>query len=277
MCINESDEVYCFGYNASGQLGLGNNQESYNYPQKIESLRDVEFIECGHRFTFCKTKYNDIFCWGSNLYGQLGLGNNYTHRAPILCSSLLNENVIDIKCGSFTIALTSYGDVLSCGSNYKAQLGRESDNYSSFKKIEELSDITRIECGSTHSLCININYDLFVFGYNELGQLGLGDTEDIHKPIKHPSLSNIIDISKGGNHTFVKTSNNEIYAFGKNYNSQLGIKTEHYKQLTPIRVFEENEDIWCSNINKSNAKSARSVLPRPSNEEDNSPPKKKQK
>ena len=63
--------------------------------------------------------------------------------------------------------------------------------------------------------------------------------------------------SKGGCNTFVKTSNNEIYAFGSNKFSQLGIKTEYKKQLTPIRVFEDNEDIWYSNINNSKAKSAR--------------------
>merc|ERR1739841_51650 len=98
--------------------------------------------------------------------------------------------------------------------------------------------------------------DLYLFGGNVYGQLGLGDTNNRHKPIKHPSLSNIIDISKGGFQTFTKTSNNEIYAFGQNNYSQLGIKTEDKNQLTPIRVFEDNEDIWISNINKSKAKSA---------------------
>jgi len=102
---------------------------------------------------------------------------------------------------------------------------------------------------------------LYVFGDNGSGQLGLGDTDKRNKPIKHPSLSNIIDISNGGNHTFVKTSNNEIYAFGKNGNSQLGIKTENRNQLTPIRVFEDNEDIWSSNITKKpTAKSARTKI-----------------
>ena len=50
----------------------------------------------------------------------------------------------------------------------------------------------------------------------------------------------------------------------------LGIETENIEQITPIRVFA---DIWFSSINKSKAKSARSILPRPSNEDDNSPPK----
>ena len=108
-------------------------------------------------------------------------------------------------------------------------------------------------------MCIDINNDLFVFGTNHNAQLGLGGINSRNKPIKHPSLSNIVDISKGGNHTFVKTSNNEIYAFGNNKYSQLGIETEDEEQLTPIRVFEGNEDIWYSNIIKSKAKSARVV------------------
>ena len=56
-------EVYSFGRNYYGQLGIGNN-ESYYSPQLISSLKDVEFIECGGDHTFCKTLNNEIFCWG---------------------------------------------------------------------------------------------------------------------------------------------------------------------------------------------------------------------
>ena len=278
VCVCENGFVYSFGVNEDGQLGLGNN-EIYNTPKVISSLKDVEFIECGEDHTFCKTSNNEIFCWGKNRWGQLGLGNRDNQNTPILCSSLSNEDVIDIKCGSIhTLALTSNGDVLSCGNYIFGQLGREADTNksSSFQKIEDFAKISRIECGNAHSLCIDIDNNLYVFGYNIQGQLGLSDFALRHKPIKNPSLSNIIDISKGGYSTFVKTSNNEIYAFGNNEFLQLGIKTENNNQITPIRVLEGREDIWFSKI-KSKAKSARSILPRPSNEDDNSPPKKKQK
>ena len=280
MCLSENGEVYSFGYNDDRQLGLGKNNtlyyqvtsllknlngrstlDYYNTPQLISSLKDVEFIECGGYHTFCKTLNNEIFCWGKNDYGQLGLENRDNQNTPILCSSLSNEDVIDIKCGNnHTLVLTSNGDVFSCGWNMYGQLGRETNSYL-FEKIEKLSEISRIECGYNHSLCIDFNNDLYTFGDNDCGQLGLGDIEK-SIPIKHPTLSNIIDISNGGFHTFVKTSNNEIYAFGHNNYSQIGIKTEDKKQLTPIRVFEDNEDIWYSNINKSKAKSARSILSR---------------
>ena len=74
---------------------------------------------------------------------------------------------------------------------------------------------------------------------------------------KYSLLSNIIDISNGGNHNFVKTSNNEIYAFGWNRISQLGVESELENQYFPVPSFQNSEDIWCSKINKSKAKSAR--------------------
>ena len=150
---------------------------------------------------------------------------------------------------------------MSCGHNSFGQLGRNNIGTSctSFQKIEDLLEITRIECGDNHSICRNINNDLYVFGLNSNGQLGLSDTITRKKPIQNPSLSNVIDISKGGIHTFVKTSNNEIYAFGNNEYSQLGAIT-NAKQLTPIRVFEGNEAFLYSNIGKSKAKSARSIV-----------------
>merc|ERR1712100_843974 len=100
----------------------------YNTPQLISSLEDVEFIECGRNHTFCKTFNNEIYCWGCNFEGKLGLDNRDNQYTPILCSSLSNEDIIDIKCGhNHTLVLTSNGDVLSCGSNVAGQIGREID------------------------------------------------------------------------------------------------------------------------------------------------------
>ena len=76
-----------------------------------------------------------------------------TKKYIILCSPLSNEDMIDIKCGSIhAVVLTSNGDVLSCWLNKYRQLGRETndDHPLSFKKIEEISEIIRIECGGIH-------------------------------------------------------------------------------------------------------------------------------
>ena len=266
ICLSCDGFLYSFGQNSNGELGLGNNEEIYSSPQKFDFLENIEFIECGGHHTFCKTLNNEIYCWGLNEDGQLGLGNTENQNIPILCSSLLSEDVVDIKCGLFhSLALTVNQNVLSCGKNRSGQLGLEgaikdwNAKISSFQKIPEFSEITRIECGSEHSISIDVHGNFYVFGSSEYSQLGLGDYREKYHPTKHPSLSNVIDISKGGESTLVKTSKNEIYGFGKNGLSQLGIISEFHSQLSPIRVWEGSEDRWGSKIIISKAKSARSI------------------
>ena len=255
ICISETGHCYTFGQLDSKQ----------NYQETID-LQDIDFVQCGRKFVFFKLQNNKVYCWGENNVGQLGIGNIVSQLIPFHCNDW-PYNVIDIKCGAnHTLVLTSNGDVYSCGDNSRGQIGyfclnREAYRY--LQKIEDLSGVTIIGCGLTHSMVVDGFGDFYGFGDNSFGQLGLGDTVKRYKPIKHPSLSNIIDISNGGLSTFVKTISNEIYAFGYNSFSQLGIeiKTNEKlkKQLTPIRVFEDNENIWCSKISKSKVKSARSI------------------
>ena len=181
ICLTENGEVYSFGYNVHGQLGLGNNINSFNSPQKIEVLTNIEFIECGSLHIFVKNVNNDIYFWGGNNFGQLGIGNSDNQIAPVLFSSLPSESIVDIKCGwAHTLILTSNGDVLSCGHGYYGQLGKKTIGLFSpfFHKIEGLEGIIRIECGYCNSICIDINNNMYVFGNNEYGQLGLGDTDN---------------------------------------------------------------------------------------------------
>ena len=258
ICVSEDGCVYSFGDNNAGQLGLDNVNTQF-FPKKIESLNDVDFVECGSSFVICKTLNNEIFCWGNNFFGQFGNGTKTNKPSPLKTVGW-PDDVVDIKCGAnHTLVLTLNQEVYSCGSNIDGQLGREIDDKSPahvLRKIESLAEVSRIECGNKHSMCIDTYHNLYIFGGNSFGQLGLGDTENRKDSIKHPSLLNVIDISKGGFSTFVKTSENEIYAFGKNTCTQLGLQTEEENQLTPIRVFLDNENIWYSN-NILKSKSAR--------------------
>ena len=265
ICLSETFILYSFGRNTNGQLGLGNDEENYNSPQKIESLKDVEFVECGGFHVFCKTQNNQLFSWGSNTYGELGLGHTDEQYTPIQCSSpsLLNEFIVDIKCGrDHTLILTSRNEVFSCGKNNYGQLGLQlGTSYSPlFQKIENLSEITRIECGKYHSMCIDATNQFYIFGNNEFVVLGLGeDSPSFILPIKHPFLSNIIDVSSQGTISFVKTSKNEIFSLGWRNNVGL-VFSDNEVQFTPIQVFKDKEYIWISSMNAPRAKSARSII-----------------
>ena len=262
LCLSENGELYSFGLNSYGQLGYASNETSdgnipiCSQPRRIEPLENVKLVQCGTCHVICVTETNEVYAWGNNRDGQLGSCDSETKKVPFKCE--YPNNIVDIRAGfSHTLVLTEDKEVFTCGKdNY---IGRRDVIFRNIPKKIELSEIVRIECGTYHSLCIDIHGDLYMFGKNDFGQLGIvSDSIHVLDPTKHPSLSNIVDISSRGNHTFVKTLPNEVYAFGDNEYSQLGIKTKSKKQFTPIKV-HGFEDIWYSSAKRSNAKSARSV------------------
>ena len=259
MCLSEEGKLFSFGNNSFGQLGLGSTK-SYTSPQQILSVENIDFVECGRTFAICYTFDSDVYCWGENGPGQLGIECEEIYF-PKNCTDSWPENIVDIKCGIYhTLVLTSNQEVYSCGSGTDGKLGRVltgKNSSSSLEKIQGLSEIVRIECGDSYSMCIDIYNELYVFGNNAVGQLGLCDTLTRYSPVKNTYISNIIDISSKGDRSFVKTSLNEIYTFGDN--SSLGEESRD-NIFTPVRVFQGQENIWRSSVNFSKAKSARSII-----------------
>merc|ERR1712227_320537 len=93
---------FCFSLNISGF-----DYTTCNFPQKVDSLEDIDFVECGHEYIICKDFRNDIYVWGDNNEGQLGLGTRNKRHKPIKCDNWPND-IVDIKCGYFhTLVLTS--------------------------------------------------------------------------------------------------------------------------------------------------------------------------
>ncbi|MFO0661314.1 MAG: hypothetical protein U0165_15995 [Polyangiaceae bacterium] len=73
-CVLLSDQtVRCWGSNGQGQIGQESNVASRNHPAKIPSLSGVEDIVVGDKHTCAKTTSGDVYCWGDNSKGQIGI------------------------------------------------------------------------------------------------------------------------------------------------------------------------------------------------------------
>ena len=83
MAVLENGEVYGWGYNGNGQLGLGNNINQLN-PCRVTALQGVVVtsVMCGYAHTMAVTDEGGLYAWGANSYGQLGTGNKANCCTP---------------------------------------------------------------------------------------------------------------------------------------------------------------------------------------------------
>ena len=73
--------IYSWGYNAQGQLGLGNTTY-YSFPVHVGTLTTWLNIAGGGYHSLATKTDGTLWSWGSNQFGQLGLGNTTNYSSP---------------------------------------------------------------------------------------------------------------------------------------------------------------------------------------------------
>lgn len=86
--------------------------------------------------------------------------------------------------------------------------------------------IVQIAAGLHHSVLLTDEGNVYTFGSNQFGQLGLGDFNNRFSPTKVKTdmvtRGSITQIAAGSNHTILLSSLGEVLTFGSNQNQQLG-------------------------------------------------------
>ena len=115
-------KVLGWGQNANGEVGSGSQASSLLQPQVLSGLPPVRALSSGFIHNFALTRDGRVFAWGSNAFGQLGLGDNIDRFQPTEVAGL--TNVIAIVGGyRFSAALKTDGTVWAWGDNSNYQLG----------------------------------------------------------------------------------------------------------------------------------------------------------
>lgn len=127
MAVGAKD-VYAWGSNEYGQLGTGEHgpEACCVRPTPLKLLHDmmVTQVVCGRYHTICVTAQSQVFAWGHNQLGQLGLGDKRDRAAPTAVDALWALPVTQLTAGdAHSGALTTNGHMFMWGSNQYGQLG----------------------------------------------------------------------------------------------------------------------------------------------------------
>ena len=134
----------------------------------INNLNNIIQISAGYDYSLTLTSDGQIYSFGINNYGQLGLGDDENKNIPMLISKL--DNIISVSAGIFaSLALTNNGQVYAFGDNHYGQLGLEITGDIDipkliFKLIDQNLNIIEISAGFNQSLVVTDNDDVFGFG-----------------------------------------------------------------------------------------------------------------
>jgi alpha-tubulin suppressor-like RCC1 family protein len=128
-------------------------------------------IDTGDSHT-CAIYNTKAYCWGFNLYGQLGI-NSTLHQISPVQVHLLN-NVISVSCGSqFSCFLQGNLEMYCVGSNGNSQLG---DSNTQDRRLPYLvgTSIIQITTGGYHTCSVSNTNVVLCWGMNGFGQIGQG-------------------------------------------------------------------------------------------------------
>lgn len=141
MAVCEKGNVFSWGCSDGCQLGLSEEQLAnfenislgISIPVLVLQNQDIISVSAGTAHSLALTKDGDVYAWGFNNYGQLGLGFS--------------------------------------GEDFEPGTGNAGSIVYTPRKIEALEGlgVREIICGSTFSMFISNTHELFACGINDLG------------------------------------------------------------------------------------------------------------
>jgi len=253
LALTNTGQLYGWGNNEFGQLTFESKDDVLspvliNLNTFLDENEIIIDVEAGTFSSYIITSKGNLFAWGKNDYGQLGIGDKINRKNPAKITSLSSESdpvvriitskafeeIIPFRNESFVIAQTRSNKIYSWGRNNYGQLG--TGNFSDLSSpilvnlnLNNNETIADIALGTSHALLLTNQKRIYAWGRNNRGQLGLNNKDNKNIPtlisgIYIPQVGVINNVEAG--HEFSgfiveASSKNSVYTFGRNRTSFL--------------------------------------------------------
>lgn len=230
IAINIYGEVWTWGRNDKGQLGDGTTVDR-SYPVQVMitnddgqlvPLKNVMIVAAGEKHSVALTRDGILYTWGDNSKGQLGSGNS---------ASALAYSTRPVTVAGENNSSKSLSEML----------------------VEKNESISNIAAGRDHTLAVSNQGNLYSWGANTYGQLGVNSRDNRYFPVQVKGyngggyLTDVILIGAGAEHSLAVRTDGSVWSWGRNNKGQLGQSTNGvnntYKDMqTPDRVLKGEYD-----------------------------------
>ncbi len=258
--IKLDNTLWCWGLGNYGELGAGvdttgkpivpNTANGIYMIQVIDpkasasppSVTTWISVSAGSRFTCAIDSLSDLYCWGENRFGQLGLGDKISQYVPTNVTAPLGVTWSKVSTGySTTCGVTNNGNQnLYCwGSNGVGQVGVDLSTATLSPTVVTTVSSTAsgfpwvdISINAYHTCArkndgITGQGSLWCWGGNEYGQAGNGNFDYFYSsfqylPTQVSAGTEWKNFSAGLDSTCAIKSDNSLWCWGRNFAGQLG-------------------------------------------------------
>ncbi|MDO8987538.1 MAG: RCC1 repeat-containing protein, partial [Coriobacteriia bacterium] len=219
LALKSDGTLWAWGWNGTGQLGLGDLDDRY-VPVQLGSRTDWVSIDTGMYHSLAIRSDGTLWAWGYNLKGELGDGSTTMRTSPVQVSG---TDWVSVKPGFFyTLGLKSDGTLWSWGYNNHGQLGLGDTVDRHTPTQVGGTGWTSTAAGQSHSLAVQGDGTLWSWGDNANGQLGLNDTSPRSAPAQVAGTG-WVSVAAGSSHTLATRSDGTLWGWGLNYAGNLGL------------------------------------------------------
>ncbi|NXM85216.1 RPGR regulator, partial [Oenanthe oenanthe] len=238
LVYTEKGNVYAAGGNSEGQLGLGDTEErtTFHLVSFFTNQHKIKQLSAGSYTSAAVTEDGQLFVWGDNSEGQIGLASEASVSIP--CKVDIGKPISFVSCGYYHSALiTGDGELYTFGEPVNGKLGLFPEQLKNNRVPQPvlgiMDKVKKVACGGEHTVVLT-EKAVYTFGLGQYGQLGHGTfvfETSVPKPVKHLKKHKICNIACGENHTAVIAENGLMFTFGDGRHGKLGFGEESFTNL----------------------------------------------
>ncbi|MFY2556832.1 MopE-related protein [Corallococcus terminator] len=241
LALDTSGQVWAWGKNDFGQVGLGTAGGTVLLPTRVATLSSISAIAANGNLSLALGQDGRLWAWGQNVSGQVGTGTaTSAEPTPRQVNSL--PTIRAIAAGhNHVLALDADGNVWAWGKNDFGQVGTGSATASVLVPtlLANLPRAKAIAAGSGHSLAIDEQFgNVWAWGQNSSGQVGSGTpgATPVLTPTAVNGLFAATHVSAGHSFSMVIMGNGFVKTWGLNASGQLGHGVAGGNSVVPVDV-----------------------------------------
>jgi alpha-tubulin suppressor-like RCC1 family protein len=254
--IRPDGRVFTWGRNNSGQLG-DLTQTQRNLPTELTSasgwnLTSFIAISAGYAATLGIRSNYDLISWGrlgangsanqnrSSPSTVFEVRNSFGYQVVDVSSVSSNGSAGDGDTVGHTLVVTRDGKLRASGGNVFGQCGTGTTGGTiGMTIIGANTSWVAASAGEKHSAAISTTGQLFTWGRNNYGQLGVGDTIHRSSPVQ-VGTSSWVSVACGQAHTIAVKIDGTIWAWGRGRQGETGLSTNTLNIVTdtssPVQI-----------------------------------------